>query len=102
MALNFFKHDSSEALFARVSPLVFCYALTIIQYPPKSSKDKIRKNIVEGAEHLYQEALLNWVDEGREGAKEVSLEALRISIADLWVAYANFYEKLGKVSICFV
>ena len=51
---------------------------------------------------MYQEALLNWVDEGREGAKEVSLEALRISIADLWVAYANFYEKLGKVSICFV
>ena len=45
---------------------------------------------------LYKEALLDWVDDAREGAG-LDPEKMKNAIADLWCGYADFYYKLKKV-----
>ena len=72
----------------------------IEMYNPKkliSDADaKVLIGDIPGAEMLYKEALLDWVDDAREGAG-LDPEKMKNAIADLWCGYADFYYKLKKV-----
>lgn len=55
----------------------------------RAANDKLALNDLNAGQTLFQTALLNWVDDAREGA-DVDPDALKEAIATLWVAYAHF------------
>jgi len=57
---------------------------------------KVAEGDVQGAELLFKEALLDWVDDAREGTGDPM--KMRNAIADLWCGFATFYFNLKKVS----
>lgn len=56
----------------------------------KGAEAKRDANDIAGAQMLYQQALLDWVDDAREGT-DLGLDPTRMreAIATLWIAYAN-------------
>ena len=59
---------------------------------------KVVEGDIQGAEMLYKEALLDWVDDAREGTAMNQPDKMKNAIADLWCGYATFYFKLKKVN----
>ena len=64
-----------------------------------ASEEKRKKGDMGGAEMMFQSALLEWVDDAREGG--VDPEFLREAIATLWLAYADFFRTNKAVSYCY-
>jgi len=48
---------------------------------------------LEGARMVYQSALLDWVDDAREGSGGDAPDLLRDKITTLWIAYANLNKR---------
>lgn len=48
---------------------------------------------LEGARMVYQSALLDWVDDAREGSGGEALNLLGDKITSLWIAYANLNKR---------
>ena len=71
-------------------------------YSPSRIIDEASKKVSEGdlqgAEMLYQEALLDWVDDAREGNDANNPDKMKNAIAELWCGYATYFFKLKKVS----
>lgn len=72
------------------------------EYSPSTiihaAETKASQGDIPGAEMLYQEALLNWVDDAREGSNDS--KKMADAIADLWCAYAEFFRGLKKYKSC--
>jgi len=81
----------------------------IVQSAENKLQDKNSKSTsteeenIASAEHIYQEAILDWVDHVNEGLQDADYKDVNImykNISDLWIAYALFFEKLGKTAQC--
>lgn len=55
----------------------------------RAAHDKLTTGDLAGGQTLFQSALLNWVDDAREGST-MDADSLKEAIATLWVAYAQF------------
>ncbi len=55
----------------------------------RAANDKLTAGDLTGGQTLFQSALLNWVDDAREGST-MDADSLKEAIATLWVAYAQF------------
>lgn len=70
---------------------------------PQNNETTPSDSTIEGAERIYQEAILDWIDHVREGLREADykdIEVMYTKIGDLWIAYASFFEGLGKTTQC--
>lgn len=57
----------------------------------RAANDKLATGDLAGGQTLFQSALLNWVDDAREGASGImDRDSLQEAIATLWIAYAQF------------
>lgn len=63
----------------------------------RAAKDKLAAGDLVGGQTLFQSALLNWVDDAREGGATTSAtgflldqDSLKEAIATLWIAYAHY------------
>ena len=59
----------------------------------QAADEKLEGNDFSGAQILFQSALLDWVDDAREGSGGDDPEQLREAVATLWLAYAHFLVK---------
>ena len=73
------------------------------QYPPghdprtvESSAD-IKYNLgdIDGAKMVYQQALLDWVDDARESSS-ADTEGMKRAVADLWINFAALNRKASR------
>jgi len=73
------------------------------QYPPghdprtvESSAD-IKYNLgdIDGAKMVYQQALLDWVDDARESSS-ANTEGMKRAVADLWIDFAALNRKSNR------
>ena len=57
-----------------------------------SAREQFQAGDVVGGQRMYQSALLDWVDDAREGSTTtmIDAESLREAIATLWLAYAEY------------
>lgn len=74
------------------------------RYPPghdprtvESSADiKFNLGDIDGAKMVYQQALLDWVDEARESAS-ADTEGMKRAVADLWIGFASLSRKANRL-----
>ena len=64
----------------------------------QAAEEKKRQHDLNGAQMMFQSALLNWVDAAREGGVRDADQA-REAIATLWLAYAHFNQANNMVRI---
>ena len=62
----------------------------------QAAENKRVQNDLEGAHMMFESALLEWVDDAREGAGDP--DQMREAIATLWLAYADFHKSNKMVS----
>jgi tetratricopeptide (TPR) repeat protein len=57
----------------------------------QAAEEKLTKNDFEGGQMIFQAALLEWVDDAREGGNTLlDADSMRETVATLWLAYAHF------------
>lgn len=59
----------------------------------QAADEKLSNGDFEGGQMMYQSALLDWVDDAREGVSQVDPETIKEAVASLWLAYAAFLTK---------
>lgn len=59
----------------------------------QAADEKLSNGDFEGGNMMYQSALLDWVDDAREGVSQVDPETVKEAVASLWLAYAAFLTK---------
>ena len=59
----------------------------------QAAEEKLAKNDFEGGQMMFQSALLDWVDDAREGTASLDSESIREAVATLWLAYAHFLAR---------
>ena len=59
----------------------------------QAADEKLTNGDFEGGQMMYQSALLDWVDDAREGVSDVDPETIQEAVASLWLAYAAFLTK---------
>lgn len=60
----------------------------------QAAEEKFQKHQdIEGAQMIYASALLDWVDDAREGVQGVDSDQLREAIATLWLSYAHLNQR---------
>jgi hypothetical protein len=62
----------------------------------QAAEERGKQNDLNGAQMMFQSALLNWVDAAREGGVSDADQA-REAIATLWLAYAHFNQSHNMV-----
>lgn len=62
----------------------------------QAAEEKRAQNDVNGAQMMFQSALLDWVDAAREGGVR-DPDQVREAIATLWLAYAHFNQSANMV-----
>jgi tetratricopeptide (TPR) repeat protein len=58
----------------------------------EAAEEKLTNSDFEGGQMMFQSALLDWVDDAREGSRG-DPESMREAVASLWLAYAHFLAK---------
>jgi tetratricopeptide (TPR) repeat protein len=57
----------------------------------RAANEKLASGDLAGGQTLFQSALLNWVDDAREGTENtMDADSLKEAIATLWIAYCHF------------
>eukprot|EP00566_Odontella_aurita_P025568 CAMPEP_0113552420 /NCGR_PEP_ID=MMETSP0015_2-20120614/15057_1 /TAXON_ID=2838 /ORGANISM="Odontella" /LENGTH=112 /DNA_ID=CAMNT_0000453395 /DNA_START=277 /DNA_END=613 /DNA_ORIENTATION=+ /assembly_acc=CAM_ASM_000160 len=64
----------------------------------KEADAKFAAKNLDGARIIYQSALLDWVDDAREGSGGEAPDLLKDKITTLWIAYANLNKRAKMVS----
>mmetsp|Transcript_38820 Transcript_38820/g.116721 ORF Transcript_38820/g.116721 Transcript_38820/m.116721 type:complete len:598 (-) Transcript_38820:64-1857(-) len=59
----------------------------------KEADAKFAAKNLDGARIIYQSALLDWVDDAREGSGGEAPDLLKDKITTLWIAYANLNKR---------
>lgn len=62
----------------------------------QAAENRRASNDIQGAHMMFESALLEWVDDAREGAGDP--DQMREAIATLWLAYADFHKSNKMVS----
>ena len=62
------------------------------------AESKLQKEGVNAAQMVYQNALLEWVDDVTMGDMGENLEVVKGEVAKLWLAYANLNRRSSLVS----
>lgn len=62
----------------------------------RAAEEKRKQNDINGAQMVYQAALLNWVDAAREGGVS-DPDSVREAISTLWLAFAHFNSSTNMV-----
>jgi tetratricopeptide (TPR) repeat protein len=60
------------------------------------ANEKLAANDVEGGQLVFQSALLDWVDDAREGSASLDSESLREAVGTLWLAYAHYLTEANQ------
>ena len=63
------------------------------------AESKLQEEGVNSAQMVYQNALLEWVDDVTMGDMGENVEAVKGEVAKLWLAYANLNRKSNLVSV---